>query len=178
MPSFREAELGPEQAKKLPFGSYYDRVAKAVPKMSEDLEHLHKLALPVNKSFTPVKHGEGSSDPAGEIYEKIPEKAKKFLEYCRMADMVTSEDKAAATTESVVVWCGHLKRSADMKYELSEHEYHTNKRRKTHEDELEKKRMLEQAFLEKHCKEAFAPSEEVRQQHAQMLVERGPEHSS
>ena len=34
---------------------------------------------------------------------------------------MTSEDKAVATTESAVVWCGHLKRSADMKYEPWDH---------------------------------------------------------
>ena len=85
---------------------------------------------------------------------------------------MTSEDVAVATTESVVVWCGQLKRSADMLYEVNEHDYQTKKRRKTNEDADEKKQVLEEAFLEKHCKNAFPHAEEIRQQYAQMLVER------
>ena len=182
MPTFREsmvqlatakdAELGPDLAAKPPHGPYSTRVSKSMPTMPADLEALHKLVLPVNKSFTPVKQS-AASQCSSELYEKISEKAKTFFEFCKTSDLVTSEDVAVATTESVVVWRGHLKRTADMQYEVSDHEYQTNKRRKTNEDEDEKKQMLEQAFLEKHCKGAFPHSEEIRKQCAQMLVERG-----
>ena len=72
-----------------------------------------------------------------------------------------------ATTESVVKWC-----------ELGEHEYQTNKRRKTHEEANEKQRVHDQLFLEKRCIQAFPLFEDICKQCDQMLAERGPEHSS
>ena len=59
-----------------------------------------------------------------------------------------------------------------MEYEVSEYVYQT-KRRKTNEDADEKKQVLEEAFLEKHCKNAFPHSEEIRKQYERMLLERG-----
>ena len=85
---------------------------------------------------------------------------------------MTTEDVAKATTESVVVWCGQLKRSADMQYEVSEHVFQTHKRRKTNKAEDEMKQVLEKAFLEKHCKKAFPHAEKIRKDYAQMLLER------
>ena len=185
MPTFRksikdlaaakDAELGPDVAAKLPHGPYTVRVGKALPEMPDALAALHELVLPVDKSFTPVE----DSAPSGrsprqkrELFEKIHEKARQFVHYCQHNDLVTTEDVAKATTESVVKWCGQLKRCADKQYEISDYEYQTNKRRKTNEADDEKKQVLEEAFLEKHCKKAFPHAEEIRKQHAAMLLVR------
>ena len=141
--------------------------------MPKDLEALHELVLPVDKSFAPVEDGACSARRQAELFDKIHEKAKRFVEWCQDNDLVKTEDVAKATTESVVVWCGQLKRSADMYSEVSEYEYKTNKRRKTSEAEYETKQVLEKAFLEKHCKKAFPHAEEIRKQYEQMLVVRG-----
>ena len=169
----KDAELGPEVAAKLPHGSYSARVAKAFPDMPKDLEALHELVLPVDKSFAPVEDGACSPRRQAELFDKIHEKAQRFVAWCHDNGLVNTEDKAKATTESVVKWCEHLKRAADQQYEVSEHVFQTNKRRKTNEAEYDKKQRLEQAFLEMHCKKAFPHAEEIRKNHEQMLVVRG-----
>ena len=185
MPTFRksikdlaaakDAELGPDVAAKLPLGPYTVRVGEAFPDMPKDLEALHELVLPVDKSFAPVEDSAPSGRSARqkrELFEKIHEKARQFVHYCQHNDLVTTEDVAKATTQSVVKWCGQLKRCADKQYEISDYEYQTNKRRKRNEADDEKKQVLEEAFLDMHCKKAFPHAEEIRKQHAQMLLER------
>ena len=185
MPTFRksivelakakDAELGPDLVEKLPHKAYADRVGKALPDMPEALEALHELVLPVDKSFTPVEDSASSGRSQrqkAELYDKIHQKAKGFVQECQEYDLVHTEDVAKATTESVVVWCGQLKRSADMHSEVREYVYQTNKRRKTSEAEYEQKQVLEKAFLEKHCKKAFPHAEKIRKDYAQMLLER------
>ena len=185
MPTFRksiedlaaakDAELGPDVAAKLPHGPYTVRVGKALPEMPDALAALHELVLPVDKRFAPVEDNASSGRSQRrktELFDKIDEKAKGFVRECQEYDLVHTEDVAKATTESVVVWCGQLKRSADMYSEVSEYVYQTNKRRKTSEAEYETKQVLEKAFLEKHSKKAFPHAEKIRKDYAQMLLER------
>ena len=146
-----------------------------MPEMPTALAALHELVLPVDTRFTPVEDNTSSGRSQRlktELFDKIDEKAKGFVHECQEYDLVHTEDVAKATTESVVVWCGQLKRSADMCSEVSEYVYQTNKRRKTSEAEYETKQVLEKAFLEKHCKKAFPHAEKIRKDYAQMLLER------
>ena len=168
----KDAELGPTVAAKLPHGTYSVRVGKAFPDMPDALEALHELVLPVDKSFAPVEDSGCSARRQAELFDKIHEKAKRFVEWCQDNDLVKTKDVAKATTESAVKWCEHLKRAADMQYEVSEYVFQTNKRRKTNEADDDKKQLLEEAFLEKHCKNAFPHAEAIRKEYAQMLLER------
>ena len=179
----KDAELGPERVANLPSGSYAERVHKALPEIPEAVLRLNDLMLPINKKFEPSEHGSIVSKLLGarrknELYETLPWKTKELVEMLSGKGLLTSDDKAVATTESIVKWCWHVKQNAEIEFEVAE-EDEKNKRRTLEEAEAEairnKRAKTEEAILDGYSKRCLPAVRKLHERYADLLERREAE---
>ena len=176
----KDAELGPLQVAELPHGSYEKRVSEALPPLPEAVQRLNDVVLPLNKQFEAVKPVSSFSefDKKSELYERIPKKAKELIERLILAGATSSPNKAVAVTEVLVKWCWHIKKTAEMQFELEQEDYKKKCRMEAEpdaEEQRNKRRRTEEQLIQGYCFQHFPAIDELHARYHALLNERAAE---
>ena len=136
MPSFREMllfnartrdrEMTPEARNELPFGTYEDRISRALGELPSGLVLLHDLCHPLDTKWQvcPKQH-QVESIPEDDAYELLPKSVKTYVSWARAGNLVKAgATTGEAVTQALVKWTDIVHILAEKTSELQKAEWY------------------------------------------------------